>query len=164
MTEIRGEFGRVVPWDLNMQRQGQLLVAVTGPGGQLPTKTREGDAGYDLYVSKDTWVPAEAFVDIHCGISVQLPAGMWGRITGRSSTLRKRGLLVNEAVIDNGYIGPIYTGVWNLSTRQVTVRAGERLAQLVLHPIATAEVQLVVADELHSRDGRGDAGFGSSGQ
>lgn len=147
----------------NVQRQGQLLVAVTQPDGKLPERQNDGDAGYDLYVSRDAVIAPGFFVDVQCGIRIQLPAGYWGRITGRSSTLRRRSLLVNEAVIDNGYIGEIYTGIWNLGSFAQKVYAGERLAQLILHPIVAVKVQQVEPDDLHSRDGRGTGGFGSTG-
>lgn len=148
----------------NVARQGQLLVARIDPEAKLPTKARDGDAGYDLYVSERTVVYPGKFRDVHCGIRLQLPAGYWGRITGRSSTLRKRGLLVSEGVIDNGYTGPIYVGIWNLAKLPVVVEVGERLAQLILHRMADGiAVAEVGEDDLWSRDGRGSDGFGSSG-
>lgn len=145
-------------------RQGQLLVAVTSDNGRVPTRQHEGDAGYDLYVSEDRVIWPGEFADVQCGIRLQLPAGHWGRITGRSSTLRRNGLLVNEAVIDNGYIGEIYTGVWNLSQQAHKVRIGDRLAQIILHPIVAAETYRVDEADLHSRDSRGTGGFGSTGR
>lgn len=151
-------------FNTNVVRQGQLLVAVTSEHGKLPARSRDGDAGYDLYVSETVRIWPGEFADVECGIRLQLPAGYWGRITGRSSTLRKRGLLVNEAVIDNGYTGGIYTGVWNLGREMVRVARGERLAQLILHRVEAAEVLQVEAGDLYSRDGRGTDGFGSSGQ
>lgn len=128
----------------------------------MPLQERSGDAGADLYVSEAVTIEPGEFVDVESGLRVQLPAGHWGRITGRSSTLRKRGLLVSEAVIDNGYIGSLYVGVFNLSPQPVYVAVGERLAQLILHPIVHARAE--AADVLFSVDGRGTAGFGSSGR
>lgn len=140
-----------------------LLVRVDNEQGRMPAKGRAGDAGLDLFVSERTVIRPGEFRDVPCGISLQLPAGHWGRITGRSSTLRQRGLLVNEAVIDNGYVGPIYTGAWNLGGTVAIVEAGERIAQLVLHEICQPPVVRVLG-ELTSRDGRGDSGFGSTGK
>lgn len=139
-----------------------LRVALDDPDAQMPDQGNKGDAGLDLYVSDNVRIEPGTFCDVDCGIRLQLPDGYWGRITGRSSTLRRRGLLVSEAVIDCGYIGPIYTGVWNLSSTAVDVAVGERLAQLILHPIVRPRVEH--ADVLLSCDGRGTAGFGSSGR
>lgn len=136
-------------------------------GGQLPTRPNPGDAGYDLYVSEDREIPPGEFVDVPCGARVAFPPGIWGRITGRSSTLRKRQLLVAEGVIDTGYRGPLYAGVWNLGDEVHTVKEGERIAQLVLHEnIASRHYAIDVDHGLFERipgDSRGSAGFGSSG-
>lgn len=139
-----------------------LRVALDDPDAQVPMPGKQGDAGMDLYVSDNVRIQPGTFADVDCGIRIQLPDGYWGRITGRSSTLRNRGLLVSEAVIDCGYIGPIYTGVWNLSPTAVDVTVGERLAQLILHPIVRPRVEH--ANVLLSCDGRGVAGFGSTGR
>jgi dUTP pyrophosphatase len=101
-------------------------------------------------------------MDIDCGISIELPEGYWGMITGRSSTLRRRGLLVAQGIIDGGYRGPIYSGVWNLTDRPVSVSKGERVAQLIPFSNSAKAMVPVIVDELSLSD-RGVKGFGSSG-
>lgn len=127
----------------------------------LPTRGYPGDAGVDLYTSETTVVPPGQFRDVPTGIRLGLPEGYWARITGRSSTLRKRGLMVAEGVIDNGYTGPIFAGVWNLSDYFVEIAVGDRLAQLILHRIEPLPFEEAVG--IVSVDGRGSNGFGSSG-
>lgn len=144
------------------------------PGATLPTRAFRSDAGLDLYVCGDLTIAPGAFVDVPCGVALKLPSGYWARITGRSSTLRKRRLLVNEGIIDTSYDGPLFAGVQNLSNQYVEVKTGERLAQVIIHRNHTAEcrVEEFVGDEWPSPvtdDGlgdlkRGDAGFGSSGR
>ncbi len=136
-------------------------------GGRLPAKSNAGDAGFDLFVSEDTHVGGHEFVDVPCAIQVALPTGVWARITGRSSTLRKRNLLVAEGIIDNGYRGLLYSGVYNLGVDTAVVRKGERIAQLILHTNTSSEYVPVEVDiGLFDRipgDSRGEAGFGSTG-
>ena len=63
-------------------------------------RVHQGDAGLDLYCTTEAIVvPPGGFVDIPLGVSVEIPEGYWAMLTGRSSTLRKRGLLVNQGVI-----------------------------------------------------------------
>ena len=128
----------------------------------IPTKHYEGDAGFDLICSQTTNIPYQEFVDVPCGINVQLPPGVWAMITGRSSTLRKRHLLVSQGIIDNGYRGPIYAGVQNLGSRAAVVEEGERIAQLIPFPLTAQNLQFAYVDELDESD-RGEAGFGSTG-
>lgn len=128
--------------------------------GQQPKDQYVGDAGCDLYVSEETTVPSHSFTDVPCGMAVAFPEGIWGRITGRSSTIRQRGLLVVEGIIDNGYTGPLFCGVWNLTDKPVVVKQGERVAQMImcqLTPVTFKEVEELPTTE------RGSKGFGSSG-
>jgi dUTP pyrophosphatase len=130
----------------------------------MPTRAYRDDAGYDLYVSETTEVPSGAFVDIPTGVAMQLPSWSWGMLTGRSSTLRKRGLLVNTGIIDAGYRGELYAGVFNLTDQTVVVEAGERIAQIIILDNATARtVVMESAGELDPHE-RGSNGFGSSGK
>ena len=123
-------------------------------------RAHPGDAGLDLFCSESVVVRPGRFVDIPLGVSVEIPHGYWAMLTGRSSTLRKRGLLVNQGVIDQGYRGPLFAGVWNLTDEHVEVPRGDRVAQLILIPLWTGEPVSV----LHlAESSRGVSGFGSSG-
>lgn len=134
-------------------------------GSILPTRAYPDDAGFDLYVARGVTIPARQFVDISCGVAVELPEGTWGFLTGRSSTLRKRGLLVHTGVIDVGYRGELFAGVWNLTDHEVTVNAGERISQLIVLQNTTERVTLteVLSSDEFSPHPRGVRGFGSSG-
>jgi dUTP pyrophosphatase len=138
----------------------QILPGEGSP--RVPTKAYPGDAGWDLYVSRDVVIPAYSFTDIHTDIAIALPEGLWGRITGRSSTLRKYGLLVNEGIIDNGYRGELFIGVFNLINHDRFIPAGTRLAQLILHWLVE-DLQWEPTIVLPPSQ-RQDKGFGSSGQ
>jgi len=140
---------------------GPVRSSNTGPISYLPTRGYSDDAGFDLYVSATTSIPPGKFVDVHCGVKADLPMGVWGLITGRSSSLRKHGLLVSNGIIDTGYTGPLFAGVQNLTDHEVVVNAGDRLAQLILLP--------ALANQYHPTWGkvpdkpRGERGFGSTG-
>lgn len=127
-----------------------------------PTKTYEDDAGFDLVVAEDYWIAPYGDADIRCGIAVQLPPWAFGRITGRSSTLRKLGLLVNEGIIDAGFRGELFAYVRNLMDREVVVQRGDRIAQFILHSNVSTRVELSKVRDLVMSP-RGDRGFGSSG-
>lgn len=140
----------------------QLLPGEGNP--QVPTKAYLGDAGWDLYVSRDVVVPAYSFVDVHTDIAIAMPEGVWGRITGRSSTLRKYRLLVNEGIIDNGYRGELFIGVFNLANHDRFIPVGTRIAQILFHRLVEEwglqwEPIMVLPPSQ-----RQDKGFGSSGQ
>lgn len=134
----------------------------TGEDRHAPRRGYSGDAGFDLVVSEPQTVWPGQFVDVPCGIRMELPEGVWAMITGRSSTLRKRGLLVSQGIIDQGYRGPLFTGVWNLGREKVEVKEGERIAQLIPFARESHRLGLVRVDELNPSD-RGEAGFGSTG-
>lgn len=127
-----------------------------------PQRHHEGDAGFDLVCSRDTRVMIGTFCDIPCEISMELPPGTWALITGRSSTLRKRGLLVHNSIIDNGYRGQMFAGAWNLGGEVAEVRRGERIAQLIPFKLEAPDIALRHVEALGESD-RGVAGFGSTG-
>lgn len=130
--------------------------------GRQPTKAYLDDAGFDLYVSERTIIPPHEFVDVPTDVAMELPSDSWGLLTGRSSTTRERGLLVNQGIIDTGYRGELYVGVWNLTDKDVTVYAGDRIAQLIVLPNRTAELHLQKRERLSHHE-RGEQGFGSTG-
>lgn len=131
-------------------------------GAQLPTRAYETDAGFDLYVSKNTYVPSGGFVDVPCGVSMQINSGEWALITGRSSTVRKKKLHVVNGVIDAGYRGELFAGVQNLNPHQVTIQKGERVAQIILQGAAASGREAMFGKVADAP--RGANGFGSSGR
>ena len=144
------------------QRAVEDLPVVVHNEGCLPRRAYEDDAGLDLVVSQDTVLLPGEFTDVPCGVSVELPGWTWGLVTGRSSALRKRGLLVHSGVIDAGYRGPLFAGAWNMTDEPVTVMAGERIAQLIVINNATRYVEPIRAMAL-TQSPRGRNGFGSTG-
>lgn len=134
------------------------------PSGGLPLPHRQhiGDAGYDLPVSQATLIPPHGFADVPNDIAVELPPGTWGLLLPRSSTLRRKGLIGNPGVIDNGYRGLLYSALYNTTDQPVTVDRGERVMQLLLFQLLIPPV--VEVDKLWTPEGgRGTRGFGSTG-
>jgi dUTP pyrophosphatase len=146
-----------------VSRRQEDLPTVLGPGHTaLPVRNYHDDAGLDLVVSQDVLIEPGRFADVPCGISVELPEWSWGLVTGRSSALRSRGLLVHSGVIDAGYRGPLYAGAWNMTEYPVSVKAGDRIAQLIILSNMTRHVTPVPVQALSPSE-RGTAGFGSTG-
>lgn len=127
-----------------------------------PSRKYEGDAGFDLYVTQDIEIPVGKFADIPCGINVELPENTWGLIIGRSSTLRTHNLMVATGVIDHGYRGPLYAGVYNMNGSQFSAKRGMRLAQFIPFPLTAKDMVPHWVPSLAESD-RGTRGFGSTG-
>ncbi len=97
------------------------------------------------------------------GFSVQIPPGFEGQVRPRSGRAINEGLtLVNApGTIDADYRGEIKVLLVNLGESQVSIRPGERIAQLVIAPVAHAEV---VEVEQLDESSRGQGGFGHTGR
>ena len=128
-----------------------------------PRRSHPDDAGFDLSVTREITIPPGQFMDLPTNVWVALPPGWWGLITGRSSSLRKLGLLVHSGVIDTGYRGELYGGAFNLSPAPVTIHPGDRVAQFIPIPLPDL-VPLYTADAEPPPGSRGEAGFGSTGR
>jgi len=140
---------------------GGNVLYVVNEGGMEPLRVHDGDAGWDLFTSKDMLIPANCFRDVHVDLSIALPKGVWGMITGRSSTIRTYNLRVETGIIDNGYRGEMYVGVWNHNPSDIFIAKGTRLAQLILFPLV--DVDWVKVEKLPPST-RGSQGFGHSGK
>jgi len=158
--EIEREENGPLDWDLM-----RLPLKWTGPEACRPRRTHSGDAGFDLVVAESAVVKPGEFADVSAGIRIELPPKTWAMVTGRSSTLRRRRLMVNDGVIDNGYRGPLFVAVWNLGKETARIKEGERLGQLIVLPLLALGVTPIrVAEDTLSETDRGEAGFGSTGE
>lgn len=142
----------------------ELPVARLKDEATLPTRAHEGDAGLDLYACEAAHIgPGERW-GVGTGIAVQIPDGHAGLVLPRSGLAKKHGIvLVNSpGLIDAGYRGEVRVLLLNTDPAETfRVEAGDRIAQLVIVPIALAEP---VEVEALAESARGDGGFGSSGR
>ncbi|MBI2810662.1 MAG: dUTP diphosphatase [Candidatus Melainabacteria bacterium] len=139
---------------------GKIEILKVSPEAVLPTRAHPDDAGLDLYNLDDVHLEPGMGKTVKTGIALALPAGHVGLVADRSS-LGKKGIKTAGGVIDAGYRGEIHIVLWNLSPEAVQLKRGERIAQLLILPIATPAVQEVsTLDETL----RGTKGFGSSGK
>ena len=139
---------------------GSLPLKRLDAAAVLPTRAHPDDAGLDLYGLEDaTLAPGEGAL-LRTGVAVAVPAGHVGLVCDRSS-LARRGLKTAGGVIDAGYRGELGVVVWNLSREPQSVRRGERIAQLLVIPIAVPAPTEV--SELDAT-ARGAGGFGSTGR
>jgi len=122
-------------------------------------------AGMDLRAAVSstlTLAPGE-FALVPTGIRIAVPAGYEGQVRPRSGLAAKHGIgLVNApGTIDADYRGEVCVVLINHGKEPFVVRRGDRIAQLVVCPVARAQVEL--ADDLDDT-GRGDGGFGHTGK
>lgn len=129
----------------------------------LPAYAHPGDAGLDLFSADDVTIGPGARVLIPTGIAVAIPDGFAGFVQPRSGLAIRNGLsLVNTpGLIDAHYRGEIKVIAINLDPEApITIARGDKIAQLVIQPVA--RVELVETDEL-DETARGEGGFGSTG-
>jgi dUTP pyrophosphatase len=137
-----------------------VIIRYTTDAGVELRHGHDGDAGIDLPCSEAARLWGGTWTNVPIGIRVELPAGVWGLIVGRSSTFFRKHLMVNQAIIDNGYRGELFVSVYNPGEAPYDVDRGERLAQLI--PMLLVPTGLRKVDEL-SDTVRGSNGFGSTG-
>jgi dUTP pyrophosphatase len=131
--------------------------------GEVPTYAHPGDAGADITAAAAvTLAPGERAL-VKSGLSIALPHGFVAYVVPRSGLALHHGItLVNSpGTIDAGYRGEI--GVIMLNTdrdNSFQIEAGDRIAQLVIHPVVRAEfIPVAQLPGTH----RGSGGFGSTG-
>ncbi|XP_016506765.1 deoxyuridine 5'-triphosphate nucleotidohydrolase [Nicotiana tabacum] len=126
----------------------------------LPSRASPLSAGYDLSSAAETKVPARGKALIPTDLSIAVPQGAYARIAPRSGLAWKHSIDVGAGVIDADYRGPVGVVLFNHSDADFEVKAGDRIAQLIIQKIVTPDVEEV--DDLDSTV-RGSGGFGSTG-
>ena len=130
----------------------------------LPSYQSDGSSGLDLCaaVSNNLTLQPGDIKLIPTGLSISLPEGYEAQIRSRSGLALRYGLgLVNApGTIDADYRGEIGIIAINWGKKRVTIKRGERIAQMVIHRVSRAIVKEV--NELDTTQ-RGKGGFGHSG-
>jgi dUTP pyrophosphatase len=137
-----------------------------GEGLPLPSYQSQHAAGLDIVAGVPEGEPVEllpgARALIPTGFALELPRGYEAQMRPRSGLALKHGvtLLNSPGTIDCDYRGEVMVIVVNHGSETVFVRRGDRIAQLVIAPVA--QVEIAVAEELGAT-ARGERGFGSTG-
>jgi dUTP diphosphatase len=142
----------------------ELRVTLLNEGARLPGRAHEGDAGLDLHAAERAKIEPGARAAVGTGVAVEIPPGHAGLVLPRSGLAARHGIaLVNApGLIDSGYRGEVRVLLLNTDREHpFEIEPGDRIAQLLITPVADAEP--VKAVELASST-RGEDGFGSSGR
>jgi dUTP pyrophosphatase len=138
------------------------------PGAEdlpLPSRATSGSSGYDLHaaVEDDVVIASGDRALIPTGFSIAVPRGYEAQVRPRSGLAREHGVILPNApgTIDADYRGELMVIVMNAGAKAFTVRRGDRIAQLVIAPVVTAEWDEVPA--LGATE-RGAGGFGHTGR
>jgi dUTP pyrophosphatase len=143
----------------------KILDPRLGDGIPLPEAATIGSAGMDLRAALDaplTLAPGDSAL-VPSGIAIHIADPGWcALIVPRSGLGHKQGLVMGNlvGVIDADYQGPLMISCWNRGREPVTIGVGDRIAQLLLVPVAQARLRIV--DEF-APSVRGAGGFGSTG-
>jgi len=130
----------------------------------LPRYMTAGSAGCDLVAALEAPLTLQSLerAAVPTGLAMALPPGFEGQVRPRSGAAIRQGLTVVNApgTIDSDYRGEVAVLVINLGRQSLTIERGDRIAQLVVAPVAQARFEVV--DALDATD-RGEGGFGSTG-
>ncbi|MCM2268625.1 MAG: dUTP diphosphatase [Thermoanaerobaculia bacterium] len=135
-----------------------------GEGLPLPAYATPGSAGADLRAAVDgeLWIaPGERRL-VPTGFRLAIPPGFEGQVRPRSGLALRHGVTLpnTPGTIDSDYRGELQVLLVNLGARPFRVRRGDRIAQLVVAPVATARFAERATLDATSRGG---GGFGSTG-
>lgn len=140
-----------------------VLVVRLDPGLPLPSYALPGDAGFDVCTTVDiTLEPGERAI-VPTGIAIALPDGYAAFVHPRSGLAARHGLTIVNApgTIDAGYRGEVKVCLLNTDAHDpVTLKRGDRIAQIVVQPVARAVLH--EAERLPGSH-RGEGGYGSTG-
>ncbi|MDE2030860.1 MAG: dUTP diphosphatase [Patescibacteria group bacterium] len=127
---------------------------------KLPTYAHPGDVGMDMYAMETVTIEPMGHYRFWHGFALEFPTGYVATVKDKSS-ISKAGLHTMGGVFDAGYRGEYNTHLVNLSGKPYTVEEGDKVAQLIIHPVIIADIE--EASELSETE-RGDKGFGSTGK
>ncbi|HZD93331.1 MAG TPA: dUTP diphosphatase [Candidatus Sulfotelmatobacter sp.] len=142
-----------------------LKVKLLAAGAKAPTVAHPGeDLGYDVFAAETITLEARGHAVVSTGIAIECtsPSGEpMGALLRDKSSVAARRLMLTGGVIDAGFRGEIKVLMENLGDLPATIRAGEKIANLIPYPVLTGQIQVV--EELNDSS-RKAGGFGSSGR
>lgn len=142
-----------------------MKVKIKKLNSEIPTPVYHtpGSVGFDFSAVETVTIPPRGLAFISTGLIVCTPPGYMLLVTARSSTARKKGLMLSNGVgvVDRDYCGPedvIKLSVYNFTDTAVTVEKGDRIAQGIFVRVDQAEFEETDAVGEKSRGGYGSTG------
>ncbi|UXV43433.1 dUTP diphosphatase [Staphylococcus simulans] len=165
----------------------KLQIKLLSENATMPTRANATDAGYDIYSAETKILEPQEKAIIKTDLAVNIPKGYVGLLTSRSGVSSKTHLVIETGKIDSGFHGnmginikndeqqtneiglhfngvdgkPLETTDNHVFLRTYKINKGDKLAQLVIIPIWTPELEEVT--EFDTQSIRGTNGFGSTG-
>lgn len=150
-----------------------------------PIRAHSTDAGIDFFIPNDYDATLKTFWDtstnsekivndisigplesicIPSGIKMIIPDGFAGIFMNKSG-IGKEGIVIGACVIDSSYRGEVHIDLHNISRNSYVFKPGQKIAQMLIMPIDTTELQEISEDEFNKdQTDRGSGGFGSTGK
>lgn len=139
-----------------------MKVKLVNEYAQLPTRGSKDAAGLDVYCPFHIKVPADSQKKIPLGVAVEIPNGCMGLLVPRSSMSKTPLRCANSVgIIDADYRGELSIAYENVSCSDYMIFRGDRIAQLIIVPIAVVDVEEA---QTLSETERGAGGYGSTGK
>ncbi len=142
-------------------RYMQLQVQKLHSNAKMPAFAHDTDAGLDLCCVEEVCIEPGQRVLISTGLAFAIPDGYTGLMWDKSGVSHKRGLKVYGGVIDAGYRGEIFVGLYNMGDTVQVFQSGDKISQIVIQKVEHPEILAV--DSLNETQ-RGDGAFGSTGK
>lgn len=130
------------------------------PGAYMPTRAHDFDGGLDFYAMNSVWIRPQSSEFFDTGVHIAVPRGYVGLVKSRSGLMRKNDS-TTDGTIDADYTGTIGVKLFNHGKADLFIKAGDRIAQMVIVPCLLPK--LVLVDKLKETE-RGAGGFGSTGR
>lgn len=129
----------------------------------IPRYAHDGDAGMDVFSTKDCILMPNHRILIGTGLKMEIPNGYELQIRPKSGIALRNGITVlnSPGTNDSNYRGEIGVLLINHSSKPCKIEKGQKLAQFVFNKIETAK--FIISEEL-SKTTRGEGGFGSTGK
>jgi dUTP diphosphatase len=141
-----------------------MEIRLLRPDAHVPEYKSDGAAGMDLVAAIDAPIELApgARAAVGTGLAIAVPGGWEGQVRPRSGLAREHGITVVNApgTIDSDYRGEVVVLLINLGDHAVRIEKGQRIAQLVIAPVAKVAVEVVATLDATTR---GAGGFGSTG-
>ena len=158
---------------------------------KIPQRGHATDAGIDFFIPKfdddfikdfesneinkevvlsngEIVMPPHTNCLVNSGIKIEIPFGYMGMFANKSGVAAKNGLVLGAHIIDTFYSGELLVDVHNISNKNVILKEGQKLVQLILVPILNCDLTEVDENDLYSwmKDNRfrESGGFGSTGE